>query len=788
MGAFQGLAPMKNDIVHYDVPVGTKMQIPEGDIVVREVTDVGYKVVNGSGIIGFVSFQSFFALIIASNIRLKLPASEAAVRDELRLGGDYHVAALADHQRKMAELRLTLCRAMYDLRAVMQEGDPSWSYSQRKLSDPLLRKRICVLASKYYGRKIHPDAPPANGSIMPQMPKGRTINEVFRAFELCLDNGLDPLRALVPLTHKRGRRGDRYCWTLRNLMTNAVDHFSVSARKESISNIHRILQSLVTQENIRREENGLPPLQVPSEGTLSKHRKSLFSPTEAAVRDDGKREAHKTNGAGSTDLRALKVGEFGEMDEVHLSLVTTAKKTGVWKKLSESEKKALEKADEEIRIRLILLVLIDIATRMPLAWVVSDKPRAEATIELLAMAGRDKSKLKARYGCTGTVVVPVNPKLIKNDNGTGLRNATVKKFILSMGGVSVDARTHSTRDKPFIERHFGTVESVLLKILHGYTGRRPGDLKGYDAAKAGVLDVSLLYELLTVFYIDELPSMPHYGGGLWGQRPADVYEQIKKTRRVIAPADPCTRRIALDFKFFVKPTKDGVRVFRHIHFGSNELREALEAYCQRFKTEVYPKVTVYLDPEDLNFATIVLPRTEGHIRVGLYTTVFADLSLVEAANLIREARKEDTQSKSIHEERLMRVRLDRHEKLHLLAVDNKLNRSYYTRAELQKIAQKIMHGPEIIAARQNLGTVSAGNILSKYSGGQVQYTDIIDLEAVDVTINETCEEPPAPQVEPEPDKPMRPADELPESEETVSDRDADKLGRPKHSRRKKWNF
>lgn len=54
------------------------------------------------------------------------------------------------------------------------------------------------------------------------------------------------------------------------------------------------------------------------------------------------------------------------------------------------------------------------------------------------------------------------------------------------------ASAYYSTDKPYVERMFGTEEPVLLRILHGYTGRKPNDLPGYDATAAGVLDIDEL--------------------------------------------------------------------------------------------------------------------------------------------------------------------------------------------------------------------------------------------------------------------------------------------------------
>jgi hypothetical protein len=350
--------------------------------------------------------------------------------------------------------------------------------------------------------------------------------------------------------------------------------------------------------------------------------------------------------------------------------------------------------------------------------VISDEPRAEATLALLRMATRDKSKEKIRYGCSGLVADAVGLGMVKTDNGPGLRNAAVKSAVLGAGGVSVDVRVYSPTDKPFIERHFGTLESVLLKLLHGYTGRRPGDLPGYDANKSGVLDIDTLYQLLTCFYIDELPSMRHHGFGMWGRRPAEVYEEVYKTREIFEPMDPDLRRIHLCWEEKVIPTSEGVRVFSGIWFNSPELQQAIED-TQGYDRSRQRQVSVYVDPDNLNEATVVLPRTTAPIRVQLQSSVFADMTVNEVLHLVRAYRKEDPAATEIHEDRLAKVRRERRELLDSIGVEKNLARSYQTRAEIKAKARQVFKGARIIASKGVEGAARAGQITAARPDGKI---------------------------------------------------------------------
>ncbi len=77
---------------------------------------------------------------------------------------------------------------------------------------------------------------------------------------------------------------------------------------------------------------------VPADRTLREHRDALLTPTEYLIATRGLRHARNKRGRGSTDLRALVIGEMGEIDECKMSLVMAAKTGGFWERMSRDER------------------------------------------------------------------------------------------------------------------------------------------------------------------------------------------------------------------------------------------------------------------------------------------------------------------------------------------------------------------------------------------------------------------------------------------------------------------
>ena len=123
-------------------------------------------------------------------------------------------------------------------------------------------------------------------------------------------------------------------------------------------------------------------------------------------------------------------------------MVVSAKAKGQWEKLSVDQRGTLEEIDGLIRDRLNILVMLDIASRMPLAWIISDQPRAEATLALFRMATRSKEREARMYGCSGEPAAAIGIGNVKHDNGTGLRNSDTVGCLLGIGAMDTAVRTY----------------------------------------------------------------------------------------------------------------------------------------------------------------------------------------------------------------------------------------------------------------------------------------------------------------------------------------------------------
>ncbi len=691
-----------NTVPRYNFLPGTEITLLNRPMAVTGVTESGYSMVGlEDGAATVVTFERLIEHLKLPGAKIDSAVAETGDRLKQRLGGYSSSKCLTNpEQRALARYHHAMCKAVDIYVAVRREEDPKFKPSGRALDREKVREFIATQTALLLGERVR-IRPTRGGEKSKEriLYKGRTINEHYQRYK-ALGPGESAEDALVPLQHKRGNRNPRLCQRIREFMTEAWEKIGLDTKITSVANVHGYLQTLINEENRVRRLNELPDLVTPAAKTLRQHRNTLITPTEYLIATEGKREARRKRGRGSTDVRALCVGELCGMDEQKISMVISAKKAGLWSALSEDKRTLLEAADEYVRKRLHIIILHDVASRMPLAWIITENPNAEATLALLRMATRDKIREQQRYGCTREAAFGCGISYLRNDNGTGLRNAKVIGSLMGLGTFNGNTRTSSPEDRAHDERFFGTLESRVFKLMPGYTGRRPGELPGYDAIRNGVVDVETLYGMITRYLVDEYPFERHYGVGMGGRRPWDVYQEINRTRGAVKVPDPNLRRIHLGWEVSATPSDEGVRVFSGIWFNSESL--------QRLRDEKFftGKVKVFVDPDDLNIATVVLPGHTDPIEVYLQMTVFADMTLGEVLQLMAAYRREDPAATEIYHDRLMEVKARRFAEISSIAVEHDLPRSYTTFEECKTLAKAVFAGARYIGSSMLPGTTA----------------------------------------------------------------------------------
>ena len=153
------------------------------------------------------------------------------------------------------------------------------------------------------------------------------------------------------------------------------------------------------------------------------------------------------------------------------------------------------------------------------------------------------------------------------------------------------------------------------------------------------------------------------------------------------------------------PTDEGVRVFSGIWFNSDELQLAIDDARIQGR-----KVSVFIDPDQMAHATVLVPGVAEPIEVHLQMTAFASLTLTETLDLMAEWRRENPTIADVHDDRIMSFRSHTYKLMKTIGVERKLPRSYSTVAECQAKAKAVFAGARIIPGRVLQSTTGPENI------------------------------------------------------------------------------
>ncbi|SFE92644.1 transposase family protein [Roseivivax sediminis] len=614
-----------------------------------------------------------------------------------------YVEELPQKLQEQADFRQALCRGVESL--VASGIKPT----EGQLNKAENRKKIRLVASAYF-EPLRKTTRGGGKSTQWGMPRGRSLKKYWQKWN---DSGRDPL-SLPDADWRKGNTEARVPHRVRLLMDQASEIY-LDRKRSTYALAHRELAVLVRNENRKYQIESAELLQVPSATTLAKHINERTLKNGIATARDGEKLTNNRRASGATDIRALMVGERIEIDEVKLSVITPIKRAGRWQALSNTHKEKLEEIEEEVRKRLILVVAIDVASRMPLGWVLTENVGAEATIELFRMITRDKTREKVIYGCKSDPMPAVGVNNIVGDNGSGLRNAVTKAAGSGISRNMIDGRAYASGDKPYVEAVIGTSESQLIQWLPGYTGRDPNHLTDYDSMKNGIIDPQQLYALISRYFIDVYPNQKHHGVGMFGRTPKSVAEFQNEHYGCLPAPDPITRRIHLGHKIEAKPSAQGVKAYdlpyQAIWTTDDAAADGVAGDglidLREFTSE---KVSIYIDPDHLRYATIIVPGQAGPFVAELTITAFRDLSLAEYLGVLEEYCRMHPDAEQLAAETMLSAISDMRKQIHEAVREKGTPRSFMTIEEANAKARAFTAGRNFGDRGSIPGCVPPGSI------------------------------------------------------------------------------
>ncbi|WP_078523022.1 Mu transposase C-terminal domain-containing protein [Thioclava sp. F28-4] len=621
-----------------------------------------------------------------------LPVAAAKNRELLEYtGGFERLEQLEEDAQREAKRRLVV---MLELEALEAEG---WQLTQRALDKGgVLRSRLLArVRSRSKDASFTPALRGGKATLNFNWPQGRTLLRYYKLFQ---SFGRNPV-VLADRDQLKGRREPRLSPHQERFIEYVLNRWN--------SKLQPQLAPLVAGA---QELFDVPPEEhargfcFPSITTI-RARLNAISAVVKTIGREGVRHATNRLGAGSTDVRALKFGSRVETDQCYLSIFSLPNGRMAAKVIDpDTTDEELEK--DEVR-RVWLHFMVDVATREALAWIISETADEDHSAALVRMATRDKTREKIRYGCKHDPAPPVGLRVVSTDNGSAIRNGGIFAALLGSGSTLILGRTYHGPDKPFQESLFGPTQFQVLNFHSGYTGSRPGELKEVNPKGSASLTHDELYGALTRYFIDEYPFRPHRGTGMFG---ATIRQKSEEVLRLYGKIDPPSQRdrcLHLGVKREATTTSEGVRVFG-LPFNSSAL--------QRFADGQPKKVLVHLDPDDLRRVFIVAQGEKEVIEAKLSMTVFNDLTLEEAIEIMEEATRSNPKQRALHEGHLREAIADRARRSGFFP-DSRDPSNYQTIAQLEKRAARIL-GVSTTSSAPMKHLVAPGEIMERHEVDQ----------------------------------------------------------------------
>lgn len=678
----------------YKVNIGSRLILDDRRWVVIGKEREGYAVEGlDDGECVTIAYRRIDDAIRSGNCEVTTPAQ---MESERRLsdftGGYTRMGQLPETEQADVRKRLILVLAIERLE---EEG---YKITQRFLGRADVRKRLKDLGDEIGGEKGMFSArrtgkTEASFAIL----SGRTLQKYLKLYR---EYGKNPV-ALMHREHLKGPQGEarkKLNEFQERFVTYVVNHF-LKATKVKLAELFRQAQTMF----LPAVEDIAQGFELPSITTVRTRLKAISSTVKTLGRE-GKRQGPNLKGAGSTDIRALMFGERTEVDQVLLSIFTD--KSGQLRCRTMSRSEAAKNAGEldpgEIQ-RSWLHLTCDVASGMPLGWILSETADADHSMALFRMATRDKTREKVRYGCNREPAPAVGLMISSADNGTATRNGKVRAGQLGVGMTAIDGRTYHATDKPYVESKFGTLQWQVLNFAPGYAGSKPGELPGYDPKGSAALTHEDLYGIITRYFIDEYPFAPSRGTGKFGATPYQKMEELFDAYGPIEPPSQEDRRVYLGVQRSASVTSEGVKVF-NLPYNSTELQHHADKAASK-------KVTVYLDPDDLRKVTITVEGSHKIMHARLTMTAFNDLTLNEALEVMADAVAANPLKRQLHEGYLWEAKARRAKESgyfsHPLVPD-----SYRGVEELQKAADGLL-AVEFVPHGPSAPTVPPGDIMKR---------------------------------------------------------------------------
>ncbi|MGR9148085.1 DDE-type integrase/transposase/recombinase [Rhizobium leguminosarum] len=288
----------------------------------------------------------------------------------------------------------------------------------------------------------------------------------------------------------------------------------MSRLKPTPAEVYADYEALLSQKNEQ--------LQAEGKLTLHKFGRTKFSEMinalpafDAMAEREGFEAAYKHFAPVLRSYDVTLPGERVELDEMKTDLSVICAMAGMLEGLD------MEKIETLKKIRVWLVVAIDVATRYPLAAKVARTPNRQACLDVVRMMMTDKSEISALVGAQIPWVGHIKPRTIYTDHGSAFIADETTEALKAIGIEMTRPETGKAKGRPHIESLFHIIGPLFARFYDGRTFRSIKEKGDYDPSKHASLAASEFSEIINLGISDLYAIRPH--GALGGDSPHNVW-------------------------------------------------------------------------------------------------------------------------------------------------------------------------------------------------------------------------------------------------------------------------
>jgi putative transposase len=316
--------------------------------------------------------------------------------------------------------------------------------------------------------------------------------------------------------------------------------------------LHEAMEIEITALNDERVAAGLEPYDIPKYDRFCEEIKGLNKFEVMAGREgpDVARNYFRVVGEGLVDVvRPLQRVEIDEWT-VHLHILFI--RAGLWDALTDAEKKAIE------RVRMVLCVAVDCATRCILAMSLSRTANPRNAIRCLDMGLSEKQDYADAAGALTPWDMYGTWETACTDAGSSFANDDFCVRVIDAGITFEIAPAGVPFLRGTVERLLQSIDQKMVKRFTGRTGSNVVDKGDYDSQARASIDVDELAQAFVRYAVDHYHNSPH--AGLRGEMPRACWLRLTELYGVRPPPDPSKRRAIFGVPMRATVDADGLRV------------------------------------------------------------------------------------------------------------------------------------------------------------------------------------------------------------------------------------